>query len=168
MSEINYSEIVGLEVNKGKRLSVEIKTRLSKIISEIFGKKGCVAATQYEVRKQAATEKARLRFGARELVILYERVEKELKSLDERLAALGFDVKGNLRTWYGYGSNSNEAADKGRKKVEAFIEAEVGPVPNLEEEESKVITKLMLADTYGDALKIMRAVLNGTDGLLSK
>lgn len=161
---MDIAKITDLQVNVVKKLNNETKKNLVKILDNEFVNQ----CTMYNMQNKEAKEKIldayRKKCNFKKLIANIRKKESELQESKNILTNTGFNENGDL-IYAGY-STPPEIKKKIEEIKDLLNKAEMQTPINLK---NKIISRLWMADTMGEAMVILREVLgNGVIPTVTK
>jgi uncharacterized protein YdiU (UPF0061 family) len=157
--------IQDLPVRHSKVLTNEIKKSLVKIIEDEFGNQATMFDAKIQEEKDKVMTAYKKRVGFDGLVEQLEEAERNVERVKAKLEKTGMNKSGELLT----GWNVDEAARTSARKLQAELDkvtAAIKPAANLK---NKIVSRLLIAENYGEAMVIMHNVLgNGVIPAIKK
>lgn len=154
------NEVVTIEelpINPQAKLTSDIKSSLIKIIENEFNNQATVFDSKANKEREKIIDEHKKKVGFQKLCDQIKRAEHELQLAKDRLSATGLNEDGGI-SGYGYGKRCEEGAKQGQQlldKIEKIVSA-IRPATNYK---NKVITRMLTASNYGEAMVIMQSVL---------
>ena len=154
---MDIDKIADLKVNVNKRLNESEKKKLIEILNSEFNNQRTIYSQQIETQKEKVIADYCKSVGYDKLTKRLEKAEIELTQSKEAFEKAGLRTDGNLLDEYNISKISDAAIrDKiktAHKAINAVNESKAFSLQN------KIITRLLLCETAGEALVIMREVL---------
>lgn len=190
---LGISKLEDLPINAQRRLNADDKKRLLEILNKkLRENKEALDCVSQEVRENILAD-AKAKAGLDKFIAQHEEIDTQISALKDKQEAItlrcenstGFTMEGkllpqaaSLRAYtYGRTEDADEydrlwkaKRDQGIKKANAVRDKMDSAIKQLERfatKFDKVQTRLLLADTYGEAMAIMDAVLGNGDEILS-
>lgn len=155
-----------LPIKVSERLTGDARTRLVKIVEQEFANKESLFHQVSEEEKRKAIEAYRKKVGFEKLQTEYEKIKAEERKIDERLKQivgkveeLGLNINGEPASTTRYNTRTgNYEINYKAKELQKLLSTieDNSPSMNLK---NKLITRITLASTVGEASVIMREVL---------
>ncbi|KKU23308.1 MAG: hypothetical protein UX36_C0006G0004 [Microgenomates group bacterium GW2011_GWC1_46_15] len=147
-------ELEKLPIKSESKLTSDIKQALIEIIENEFNTQATVFDAKANAEKERIIDEHKKKVGFTKLVDSFRRAENELRMAKKKVLATGLTMEGNVQG-YGY---DDEGGKEGQKLMETIdkIVAGIKPATNYK---NKVITRMLTASNYGEAMVIMRSVL---------
>ena len=173
---INVTALEDLKIDDDRRLTIPEKTNLFAIIRRAFMNKREIArARAAEIRTAVINQernksewkmrKRRITKIEDQLTALKARLEDEKERLERET---GFDSDGDLASLTYRLDYQHVVTNKEVERITKKINLAIVEVESIETKFDKIEAKLLLCSTYGDARKVMDAVLGNGDTILGQ
>jgi len=142
-------------------LSNDQKKALVKLLEDEFKRRGNVNDAVIREKKHQLLEEYRKMVGYENLVEGINNAKSALEQAKKALERVGLSEDGEIARSYNNGdwrNNLSPVARKGIKRVESLLEA-VEREFDVDTHRSKIIARLWLARTYGEAIVLLRDVM---------
>lgn len=151
-----FATIEDLPIDPMQKLSADARCRIIKIIEDEFN----VQATMYQADSKNMQEniirEEKAKSGWLKMRRMVEKAEMNYSRLRKELRNTGFDEEGNLINYSGGNNDSGfERAQEIRRKLDNELKS-IKPAHNIK---SKIIARMALASTVGEAIVILRETL---------
>lgn len=161
---MDIAKIKDLQIDMKAVLNQDQKRELVKLIEGEFSNKNTLYHQMREHEEAKIIEAYRKEVGFEKLLSNIKKAEETLNRTKTKLDAVGLDEHGGLHNFFGEPRTEEQwlqkkAAEKLSKKIQAIQDN--APSSSLR---AKLITRMHLARTYGEAMVIMHEIL-GNDVL---
>ena len=148
-----------LEVNTSTRLTGEIKKALIAIVEDEYRNQTTLSSQAKADAEAEVIREYSARYGVEALVDEHISLRAKADAVSDKLRALGFSTSGDMLAFRGQSTLN----PKGKAMLDAIDRVqERFQAPRTEK--NKIVARLQLAGTYGEALVILKAVMG--NGLL--
>lgn len=148
-------KIEELPVDPKAHLNADSRKSLIKIIESEFDNQSTKFDAQIQEEKDRIMRAYRKRVGFDKLVDDVEEARSILERAEKKLEKVGLNKNGDISDSYGQPEEAQEAGRKLRTNIDKVVSA-IRPATNYK---NKVITRMLTANTVGQAMVIMQAVL---------
>ena len=173
---MDHATIEDLAIDKTLVLSPMVKQNLVKVIEQEFNSQTTIYNAEAEVKKEEILEQYKKGVGFELMKKAYDKAEaeketacKRVKEAEDKLHNKGLTPDGSRHQPYHCGilSTKEREAKKSMEKLDRLLKTVNDSGPNAVR--NKIISRLWLANTAGEAMVILRQVLgNGIIPSISK
>jgi hypothetical protein len=149
MSEGKGLIVLSNKIDVEKALTGEGKRALSRIIEDEFSNQTTLLSKKEGTDRNAVIEKWKKKFNIEKRVAVYDALAEKLKKAGKDIESFGFTISGDLH--YNSAFYPKELKDE----LDGVAEAYSGPRTT----RNKILARLWMAKTQGEALEILRAVM---------
>jgi len=153
------AEIKDLPVDIKATLTQETKKGLIKIVNDEFQRHQTVYNYKLSQAQQKVREDYQKSVGFDELVKEVDTKKAEVKRAENKLYATGLDIRGSVLPAHDHYIRDNLEAQKQVRKLREQLDAVTKALEPAASFKSKIITRLLVATTVGEAMVLLREVL---------
>jgi len=150
---MNIANINDLKVNTSARLNNETKRNLVEIIENEFDNQCTVYSQRNNAQKEKILDDFRKKCNFKKLQRNVQKKEEEYERAKRELQATGFGTDGDLISSYG---SPKEIKAKVKEIEDTIAKLEIQTPTTIK---NKIISRLWLANSLGEAMVILREVL---------
>jgi len=166
--------IAEVKVNPSKRLGVDLKKVLDKILDDAVRRRSVFVKEQKQRVEDSIIADQKKADGLDKLLDEYKSALAVAEQKAKKIVDKGYHLNGDLLSesyrgdWEAINSRVNisktaaDRAEKSRKFIKSAMESIEGELANVD----KIRAKLFLCETYGEAQAILKAVMGNHDGIL--